>query len=65
MHFVTAPLVLVKDPRGRVTYVYEGHSLPEWTDTETIERLLSDRLITEPGGEAPAFVQSVPANAGS
>ena len=45
-YLVTGPLVLVKDPAGRITYVYEDHTLPEWTDAETISRLLREKLIT-------------------
>jgi hypothetical protein len=44
-YLVTGPLVLIKDTAGRITYVYEGHMLPEWTGDDTISQLLNEKLI--------------------
>lgn len=59
-HKVTAPLVTVKDPSGKITYFYEGATVPDGYDKADLARLVEARLIEEviqePDENAPVEV---------
>ena len=50
---VVAPLVLAKDPEGRVHYVYEGGEF-SWLSDEQAEHFLSEGLVVEVDDEPAA-----------
>jgi hypothetical protein len=57
-HKVTSPLVVVKDPAGKITYFYEGASVPDGFDKDDIARLVEAGLVEKVEPEAKPAARS-------
>ena len=57
-HNVTAPLVSVKDPAGKITYFYEGATVPDGFDKGDVDRLVESGMLEKVEPEAKPAVRS-------
>ncbi|MEV7472236.1 hypothetical protein AB0N33_00800 [Pseudarthrobacter oxydans] len=67
-HKVTAPLVAVKDPAGKITYFYEGATVPDGFDKDDVERLVESGMLekvesdSSGSGSAPEIPEGDPSD---
>ena len=57
-HKVTAPLVSVKDPAGKISYFYEGATVPDGFDKGDVERLVDAGMLEQVEPEAKPAARS-------